>query len=72
MNTSNAFFWVVYGLAIQDYYILIPNGLGFMFGLMQTMLYQCYTHDNGTTDDKTEQQFLDDDGNSRESSTEII
>ena len=26
MNTVNAFFWCVYSLAIQDYYILIPNG----------------------------------------------
>mmetsp|Transcript_1523 Transcript_1523/g.2687 ORF Transcript_1523/g.2687 Transcript_1523/m.2687 type:complete len:286 (+) Transcript_1523:213-1070(+) len=42
MNTSNAFFWCVYSLAIQDYYILIPNGLGFVFGLLQVALYQCF------------------------------
>ena len=33
MNTINSFFWCIYSLAIQDYYILIPNGLGFLFGL---------------------------------------
>ena len=42
MNTSNAFFWCVYSLAIQDYYILIPNGLGFLFGLIQVALYLCF------------------------------
>ena len=42
MNTSNSFFWCVYSLAIQDYYILIPNGLGFLFGLVQVALYQCF------------------------------
>ena len=42
MNTANAFFWCVYSLAIQDYYILIPNGLGFLFGLLQVALYQCF------------------------------
>ena len=42
MNTANAFFWCVYSLAIQDYYILIPNGLGFLFGLVQVALYQCF------------------------------
>ena len=42
MNTINSFFWCIYSLAIQDYYILIPNGLGFLFGLAQMMLYSCY------------------------------
>jgi solute carrier family 50 protein (sugar transporter) len=42
MNTANAFFWCVYSLAIQDFYILIPNGLGFLFGLIQVALYQCF------------------------------
>mmetsp|Transcript_28085 Transcript_28085/g.59295 ORF Transcript_28085/g.59295 Transcript_28085/m.59295 type:complete len:302 (+) Transcript_28085:285-1190(+) len=81
MNTCNAFFWCVYSFAIQDYYILIPNGLGFMFGLVQVMLYLCYPRSldggGGGMDggDGTE-QFLDEDGNSkdnsRESETEII
>lgn len=42
MNTMNAFFWCVYSLAIQDYYILLPNSLGFFFGLIQMGLYICY------------------------------
>jgi solute carrier family 50 protein (sugar transporter) len=42
MNTTNAFFWCVYSLAIQDYYILIPNGLGLMFGILQFALHRCF------------------------------
>jgi len=75
MNTVNAFFWCIYSLAIQDYYILIPNGLGFVFGIVQTLLYKCYPHNDIIDGDGTE-QFLDEDGNSkansRESETQII
>lgn len=47
MNTFNAFFWCVYSLAIQDDFILIPNGLGFFFGLVQVTLFLCYpSNDN--------------------------
>lgn len=45
MMTANAFFWCVYGLAIQDYYILLPNGLGLFFGIIQIVLYMCFPHD---------------------------
>jgi len=72
MNTTNAFFWCVYSLAIQDYYILIPNGLGFAFGLLQTILYKIYPHTAVPESDDGTEQFLDDDGNSRESATEMI
>ena len=75
MNTSNAFFWCVYSFAIQDYYILIPNGLGFMFGITQIVLYTCYPHTDISGGDGTE-QFLHEDGGSKadsaESETEII
>ena len=63
MNTVNAFFWCVYSLAIQDYYILIPNGLGFMFGILQTILYKCYPHNGNDT-------IVD--GNVRDDENEII
>ena len=73
MNTSNAFFWCVYSFGIQDYYILIPNGLGFVFGLIQTLLYISYPRDETTGEDDNE-QFLRQDGDSAAggSETEII
>lgn len=49
MMSANAFFWCVYSLAIQDYYILIPNGLGLMFGLTQIIL--CMLYPTGGDDD---------------------
>jgi hypothetical protein len=49
MMSANAFFWCVYSLAIQDYYILITNGLGLMFGLTQIIL--CMLYPTGGDDD---------------------
>ena len=42
MNSTNAFFWCIYSIAIQDIYILIPNGLGLFFGLFQVALYKWF------------------------------
>jgi len=58
MNTVNAFFWCVYSLAIQDYYILLPNSLGFMFGLLQMGLYRCYPRSTHTNDDSLDERVL--------------
>ena len=63
MNTVNSFFWCVYSLAIRDYYILIPNGLGFLFGLLQMVAYLIYPS-NGTLErvPTRDAQFLDEGG----------
>ena len=42
MMSANAFFWCVYALAIKDYYILIPNGIGLVFGIIQIILWLLY------------------------------
>ncbi|KAL7501108.1 hypothetical protein ACHAWT_010859 [Skeletonema menzelii] len=70
MNTSNAFFWCVYSLAIQDYYILIPNGLGFLFGLVQVALYQCFPRSEEVIDaSDSVTELSGDDGNCTEQLT---
>ena len=74
MNTVNSFFWFVYSLAIQDYYIMIPNGVGFSFGLMQVILYMCFPNIDVAENEFGTLQFLDEDGNSndlKECQTEI-
>ena len=73
MNTVNAFFWCIYSLAIQDYYILIPNGLGFLFGILQMVMFMIYRQSDIIDGDGTA-QFLDEDGNSkaRDSQMDII
>ncbi|CAI0447671.1 unnamed protein product [Linum tenue] len=40
--TLCAVFWLIYGLAIDDYYIATPNILGFAFGFTQMVLYLKY------------------------------
>eukprot|EP00814_Leptocylindrus_danicus_P014632 CAMPEP_0116021584 /NCGR_PEP_ID=MMETSP0321-20121206/10480_1 /TAXON_ID=163516 /ORGANISM="Leptocylindrus danicus var. danicus, Strain B650" /LENGTH=184 /DNA_ID=CAMNT_0003492495 /DNA_START=200 /DNA_END=754 /DNA_ORIENTATION=+ len=38
MNTANATFWTAYAISIVDYYIMIPNGLGVLLGIVQVFL----------------------------------
>lgn len=40
-NTVNASFWAAYGYAISDWSIIIPNGLGCLFGFVQIFLSTC-------------------------------
>jgi hypothetical protein len=51
MMSLNAFFWCVYGLAIRDYYILLPNGIGLALGLVQMALCALYPAVGGDDDD---------------------
>ena len=71
MNTTNSFFWCVYSLAIRDYYILIPNGLGFLFGITQTVLYKVFPRSEVITGDSTA-QFFEEARKSQEDDNEII
>jgi len=38
MTTVNGTFWLVYGLALLDFFIAIPNGLGALLGLILMLL----------------------------------
>ena len=73
MNTLNSFFWCIYSFAIEDYYILIPNGIGFTFGLIQVLLYCIFPRDQAGNCVESTQQFLGDGGNrAQENQNEII
>ncbi|KAL7222559.1 hypothetical protein ACSBR1_024285 [Camellia fascicularis] len=42
--TLNTVVWFFYGLLVKDFYIYLPNILGFSFGLLQMVLYLIYKY----------------------------
>lgn len=42
LNWCNTSFWVAYGFAQRDFYIMIPNGCGLFLGLLQGLLCLLY------------------------------
>jgi solute carrier family 50 protein (sugar transporter) len=50
-NTANGAFWCAYGIAVQDYLIAAPNGVGAFLGGIQFVLCALFPHgDGGNTD----------------------
>jgi hypothetical protein len=60
-STANGAFWCAFGIAIQDYLIAGPNGVGAFLGGIQIVLYVLFPHgdggdaDNGDNDTATVQ-----------------
>ncbi|XP_019189385.1 PREDICTED: bidirectional sugar transporter SWEET14-like [Ipomoea nil] len=58
--TLSAVMWFFYGLLRKDYNIAIPNILGFIFGILQMVLYVVYK--NGKKKESTAEQKLPENG----------
>eukprot|EP00550_Attheya_septentrionalis_P000886 CAMPEP_0198291888 /NCGR_PEP_ID=MMETSP1449-20131203/9246_1 /TAXON_ID=420275 /ORGANISM="Attheya septentrionalis, Strain CCMP2084" /LENGTH=370 /DNA_ID=CAMNT_0043990573 /DNA_START=148 /DNA_END=1260 /DNA_ORIENTATION=+ len=48
-NTANGTFWMIYGIAVRDYFIAVPNGIGAALGILQMILCLLFPHKTTTT-----------------------
>eukprot|EP00980_Cylindrotheca_fusiformis_P017533 scaffold5498_cov86-Cylindrotheca_fusiformis.AAC.7 len=72
LNTMSSTFWMVYGIAVMDYFLILPNGLGACLGGIQIIL--CFIFPRGTIATATSVANVHDDHVSCSSSngTEIL
>ncbi|XP_004489106.1 bidirectional sugar transporter SWEET9-like [Cicer arietinum] len=63
--TLCATMWFFYGLFDKDNYIMLPNVLGFLFGISQMILYLIYKNAKNKVEANSneQQEYGDDDGN---------
>ncbi|XP_040990500.1 bidirectional sugar transporter SWEET12-like [Juglans microcarpa x Juglans regia] len=45
--TLSAVMWLLYGIALKDFYVALPNILGFILGALQMVLYVIYKNHKG-------------------------
>ena len=41
-NTASSVFWGVYGIAVMDYFVMVPNLIGAVLGIAQIVLYMLF------------------------------
>ncbi|KAL7506635.1 hypothetical protein ACHAXN_003887 [Cyclotella atomus] len=59
MNTANATFWTAFGFGTSDYFIMVPNGIGAILGVIQMILRVTVPSNGGTENDPSSIQNID-------------
>ncbi|XP_028764593.1 bidirectional sugar transporter N3-like [Neltuma alba] len=54
--TISAVMWLMYGLALKDIYVTLPNVVGLSFGIVQMVLYAMYRKNKPVKDEKLPEQ----------------
>ncbi|KAL7491908.1 hypothetical protein ACHAWT_001153 [Skeletonema menzelii] len=52
MNTANAVFWTAFGFGVLDWFIIVPNGLGAVLGVVQMVLRVVVPSSRGNENDE--------------------
>ena len=60
MGTLNAFFWLVYGLALMDMVIFLPNFCGFLLSMFQILLCVIFPRAEYGDQQQMTEQLVDD------------
>ena len=42
MGIGNATFWLLYGIALWDFVVMVPNGIGLLLGITQSIVCMWY------------------------------
>ncbi len=42
MGIGNATFWLLYGIALWDFVVMVPNGIGLLLGIAQFLVCMWY------------------------------
>ena len=48
-NTASSVFWGIYGLAVMDFFVAVPNLVGAALGVTQIVLYMIYPRQESMT-----------------------
>jgi solute carrier family 50 protein (sugar transporter) len=59
MNTANASFWTAFGIGTKDYFVLVPNGIGAVLGVIQMILCLLVPSQAATTSSTNESGFIE-------------